>query len=215
MKVRTVYDLQDLIDADLGWRKKELDALKSNIHSARSFAKDTALRSGVALLYAHWEGFIKNAATYYLCFISGQKHKYSELKPNFIAITIRNDLVLFTQTKKATLHTEIINRVFTIQQEKSQIPFENIIKTASNLNSSVFQEIMATIGLDDNGYELYFKLIDEQLLKMRNCIAHGDRLEELDLDEVKYKSLHEKIIILLNTFASQVLNAAILKEYLV
>lgn len=77
MKIRTLNDLQDMIDAEMAWRKKELYALKSNIQSSRAFAKETALRSGIALLYAHWEGAIKNIAYYYLIFVSYQKIPYN------------------------------------------------------------------------------------------------------------------------------------------
>lgn len=63
MKIRTENDLQDAIDSELAWCKRELSAVRSNIASARKFAKDTAIRAGIALLYAHWEGSIKNAVS--------------------------------------------------------------------------------------------------------------------------------------------------------
>ena len=40
MKIRTENDLQDAIDSELAWRKRELSAVRSNIASARKFAKD-------------------------------------------------------------------------------------------------------------------------------------------------------------------------------
>ncbi len=86
MKIKTLEKLQDTIDAEMGWRKRELTAIKYNIQEARKFAKDTALRAGVAMLYAHWEGAIKNIAYYYLSYVSGLKLPYSKLKPNFYAI---------------------------------------------------------------------------------------------------------------------------------
>ena len=55
MKIRTEDELQDVIDSEIAWRKKELSAVKANINTARNFAKNTALRAGITLLYAHWE----------------------------------------------------------------------------------------------------------------------------------------------------------------
>lgn len=39
MKIRTEEELQDAIDSELAWRKKELSAIKANVYSARNFAK--------------------------------------------------------------------------------------------------------------------------------------------------------------------------------
>lgn len=213
MKIRTINELQDYIDRDLAWRKKELSAIKSNIKEARKFAKDTALRSGVALLYAHWEGFIKNVATYYLSYVSSLQLPYSQLKPNFLAISIKYDIDTFINTQKATKHTEIVNKIFSTKDTRSKIPVDNIVKTNSNLNSEIFKEIMTVIGLKYDKYKLNFKLIDEQLLKMRNEIAHGEHLEKVDLDESKFNMLYVKVVGMINDFSTQVLNAAILKEY--
>lgn len=214
MKIRTVGNLQDAIDADMGWRKHELTAIKANIQAARNFTKDTALRSGIALLYAHWEGAIKNIAYYYLTYVSGLKLPYSELKLNFYAIALRSDVDRFTVTSKASLQTKVVSDVFTKYSQTSQIPQEGIIRTNSNLSSQLFVEILHTIGLNINIYENYFNLIDEVLLGMRNKIAHGERLEALSLDESRYNEIHDKIFFLIDQFAIQVSNAAITKEYL-
>lgn len=47
MKIRTEDELQDVIDSEIAWRKKELSAVKANINTARNFAKNTALRAGI------------------------------------------------------------------------------------------------------------------------------------------------------------------------
>ena len=214
MKIRTINNLQDAIDSEMAWRKKELSALKSNIQSSRSFAKETALRAGIALLYAHWEGAIKNIAYYYLVYVSFQKVPYNKLKNNFLAVTLKQKLLQFEGTNKTTLQTAIINSIFEISNEPFQIPTEKIISTNSNLNSAIFKEIMCTIGLKTDYYEQSYKIIDEVLLNMRNNIAHGERLENIDLDEKRYNEIHDIIFDLINHFSVQVLNAACLNIYL-
>ena len=214
MKIRTEDELQDVIDNEMAWRKKELTAIKVNISSSRKFAKDTALRSGIALLYAHWEGAIKNIAHFYLVYVSNLRLPYNKLKPNFLAISIKHDLSMFETTGKTTLHEKIVISIMRKQSENSNIPTKDIIKTSSNLSSDVFIEIMASIGLDCANYETSYKLIDEVLLNMRNKIAHGERLDqELSLDEARYTEIHDVIFNLIEQFAIQVLNSAALKEY--
>jgi MAE_28990/MAE_18760-like HEPN len=67
MKIRTLEDLNQRLVDDLIWRKSEIADLKGLIET-RSFTAskhNTLLRSGVTILYAHWEGYIKTAATSY------------------------------------------------------------------------------------------------------------------------------------------------------
>lgn len=214
MKIRTEEELQDAIDSELAWRKKELAAIKANVYSARSFAKNTALRSGIALLYAHWEGAIKNLAYLYLVYVSNLKIPYDRLKPNFLAISLKNDLKQFEETNKATLQTEIVNKLLSRYTQSSRIPTENIISANSNLNSTIFTEIMAVIGLSTEEYEGDYVLIDEVLLEMRNKIAHGEKLDLISLDEERFNEIYSKIFKLIDCFSTQISNAASLKLYL-
>ena len=214
MKIRTVIELQDALDSEMAWRKKELSALRSNIQSARKFAQDTALRSGIALLYAHWEGSIKNIAYYYLCYVSNLKIPYNLLKNNFFAISLKSQLNTFEETAKSSLHKKIIDNIFLQYETPSKIPSDGVIKANSNLNSSIFCEILHTIGINEDKYLTSYNLIDEVLLAMRNKIAHGERLDMINLDESRYYEIHEKIFKLIEQFSTDIANAALLKEYL-
>ena len=98
--MQTKERIIDFIDSEHSWRRKELSAIRSNIATAKSSAKETALRAGIALLYAHWEGFVKNCAEAYLCYVSSLKLKYSELKDNFLAISMKAEINEMIQTKK-------------------------------------------------------------------------------------------------------------------
>lgn len=214
MKIRTINDLQDSIDAEMAWRKHELSSIRENVANARKSAKDTAIRAGIALLYAHWEGAIKNIATFYLEYVSTLKLPYGEMKPNFLAISLKYNLKTFEESSKSTIHTKIVSEIINSHDAESVIPVDGIIKTNSKLNSAIFVEIMATIGLDCSAYEGSYKLIDSVLLDKRNKIAHGERIVSLDLDEARYYEIHEKIRDLIFQFANQVSNAACLKQYL-
>lgn len=121
---------------------------------------------------------------------------------------------MFEESNKSTIHTKIVSEIINSHDMESTIPIDGIIKTNSNLNSAVFIEIMATIGLDCSSYEGSYKLIDSVLLDKRNKIAHGERINSLDLDETRYYEIHEKIRDLIFQFANQVSNAACLKQYL-
>ena len=79
----------------------------------------------------------------------------------------------------------------------------------------IFNEIVATIGIDANPYMLKGKLIDQRLLANRNRIAHGERMETLvgisSADD--YVELHDMVLELIEKFSENVREAANKENY--
>jgi MAE_28990/MAE_18760-like HEPN len=210
MKIRSLDDLERRLADDLIWRKRELADLK-NLIETRSFSPskhNAVLRSGIALLYAHWEGYIKTAANSYLEFVSRQQLTYSDLAINFVAIAMKVELNKAQSTNKATVYTEVTAFILTQANQRSCIPFEGIVSTDSNLSSTVLREITCLLGLNYSFYELKEKIIDEKLLSRRNKIAHGESLPYLSLDREEYQDLQEQILEMMENFRTQVENNA-------
>jgi hypothetical protein len=135
MKIRTLEHLNQRLTDDLIWRKKEISHLKSLIETKSIVNKNSALlRCGVTLLYAHWEGYIKTAATCYLEFVSRQKLTYDDLAINFVAIAMKFKLNEASETNKATVFTEVANFMLTQTNQKILIPYEDVASTAFNLS---------------------------------------------------------------------------------
>ena len=130
-----------------------------------------------------------------------------------MALSINKEIKLFKESKKASIHNQVVNKIRTEGSCKAKIPYEDVIKTGSNLNSAVFIEIMETIGLDYAEYEPSFVMIDEVLLKMRNEIAHGERIESIDLDEKRFKEIYDVVTDLMKKFVIQITNAVYLEKY--
>ena len=218
MKIKELSNLEEKIDNELSWRKKELTSIKVDVESSNTKEKSEqsrAIRSGIILLYAHWEGAIKSIAEYYLIYVSGLNLKYGELKSNFLAIAMKRSLNEFKDTKKASVHNKFIDDIYAKKNEVSEIPCNKIIKTDSNLKMETFKEITATIGIDDNKYVLKKMVIDNRLLGNRNKIAHGDRIDNLDGISCIYDyiELHTMGVELIDKFAEDIKKAAINAEY--
>ena len=80
----------------------------------------------------------------------------------------------------------------------------------------MLSEIFAVIGISDTQFLANKLYIDEQLLKYRNCIAHGEdtrRNEEIKLDPVSYQELHEKVVELIAVFDTDLCNHVVLEKY--
>ncbi len=218
MKIKNLNELEEKIDQELAWRKKELTSIRIDVEASEQKEKSEqskAIRIGITMLYAHWEGAVKAIAEYYLVYVSGLHLKYGELKNNFLAIAIKHSLNEFEETKKATIHNKLIDNIYLKKDEESQIPYKNVIKTESNLKMDIFKEIVATIGIDENPYMLKRMLIDQRLLGNRNKIAHGERLEMLDGIVVvsDYLELHTTVLELIEKFALNIKEAARNEDY--
>jgi len=213
-KIRTLNDLDDRLSEDLVWRKKELSSLKALIET-KSFEpskRKVLIRGGVSILYAHWEGFIKYAATAYLEFVAAQKqYRYCDLAYNFVAVAMKSKLNQASDTNKSTIHNEVLEFLVDQMEQRINIPTDNVIITASNLSSRILEQILALLGIDSRPYETKKILIDEKLLAKRNMIAHG---EFLDVNIESYQELHKEVIDMMDLFRDQIENHAGERFYL-
>lgn len=210
MKIRTAEHLQDRLDSDLIWRKKELTVLGFLVAKASPDRRVILLRAAVTLIYAHWEGFIKTASSAYLEYIARLGLKNRELNPTFVALSARGKLRRFGPSSKASDHIALVQFFLQGMDESNQVPYKDGIGTKSNLSSSVLLEIVTSLALDFTPFETKTHLIDERLLKDRNSIAHG---EYLLIDEGSVAELAGEVIGMLEIFRAQIGNAAILGHF--
>lgn len=210
MKIQNTEKLIDRLDRDLAWRKKELTLIVNSVKSAQKEEINTQLRIGIAMLYAHWEGFIKNSSIYYLNYLSQKKYTYEELGENYVALALKGQFAICMQTKKTSLHTKLVDMLINNLSDCATIPYENVIKTNSNLKWEVFKEILDTLGFDDSFYETKEKLIDQTLVDNRNYVAHG---QITSIDKTEFLNLYNEIMSMINIFKEQIVNSAVNKTY--
>lgn len=216
MKIRSIEKLEEKIDKDFSWRKLELLQLKMAIEKNNAaLSKKTLVRSGIALLCAHWEGFIRSVANYYVVYVCNQKIKFKYLKENFVAFKLKRDVINLGSSPKNTVHTKFILRLESIKEEVFYIkyddrPFNRIINTNSNLNFELFDEIIKSIGLE-NIYETKKNYIDNEMLKYRHEIVHGENYKDT---EYNFNEVYNQVLSIMESFKSQVIEAAEIKGYL-
>jgi hypothetical protein len=210
MKIRTADMLYQCLCDELAWRKKELTNIKLLHDKARDHQQELLRRAGVALLYAHWEGFVRGAGTAYIEFVARQGLQYQQLQPNFVAIAARQDLGMFAASQRGTILCRVSEFFRTKQGERATITWEKAIQTKANLSAELTRDIVVLLGLDYSPFQIHEKSVIERLRDWRNSIAHG---KYLPVGAQDYSELHHKVLGLLDEFSTQITNAAFNREF--
>lgn len=210
-KIRTIDQFQDYIDTEMAWRIKEVAHLTSVIGSSKSMAQRTIIRASIPLLYAHWEGFVKNSSSKYIEFISTLRLKFSDLEECLIVLGMRKHLKEMGQANKHDILASSLNFILQGQSQSANLSFDSAINTESNLKSHVFDNIAKSIGISIASFESRYNFIDESLLKRRNCIAHG---EYLDVNADEWRTISQETLLLMRNFKDEISNKASTKKYL-
>ena len=217
MKIKSKENFLDTIQNERAWRRQELTNFRSIIYQSKRSNNSTLIRTGVLLLYAHWEGYIKKVCEAFFYYLNFKSHKYSELKSNFVAIgLIEKFNGNFPQRKFESYLSSVNFTLVESKDEKFRIDVQSRVDTKSNLNTEVLSELLSMLGLDTEHFENNKFHIDSRLLKFRNAIAHGERTEnnpELQIDNEEFEDLYQRIMALIDYFDTLVMNHLELESY--
>jgi hypothetical protein len=216
VKIRTATELSDYLDSDLSWRKRELITIENLIRhpSKNETLERFYLRSGIVLLYAHWEGAVKTSSKAYLNFVAYSRTSLPDMTDNFIAVALRTQILQAGLAKKPSIHNALVNFFTSGMRSPVQIPYDTIFENQGNLNSDLFQEITLLLGIPYHTiYNTRRNLIDEVLLYNRNLVAHGDGQMLMSVDVVRFLEIRKLIVEMLEMFNTDVLNYALMQKY--
>lgn len=193
---------------ELAWRRKEILGIHLIIRTTVNVADRAILRrAAVTLLYAHWEGFVKDAATRYVAFVRQQRLPANALQSNFLILSVHSKLREVARSNRASELGPIVEALTAPARGTLNFPYRGVINTESNLNGEVLRDILYCCGID---FGLYWTskelLLNGSLLKTRNEIAHGGRV---DVDQPTYDQLHSFLIEALDAFRTDLENAAV------
>lgn len=207
--IRTLDQLQDAMDREMAWRLKEVKAFsvasKANGPERRYF-----IRAGVALLYAHWEGFVKTSSEQYLSFVGNRGLKYNELKSCFSIFGLKSKLNTLAISRQSLANVDAFDFILLELDKTARLQLGSAINTESNLTSKVFSNIAVSLDINIASYASRFNLIDESLVHRRNKIAHG---EFLDIGGKEFGELLDAVLQIMREYKTDLQNAASTEAY--
>ncbi|MEV4672136.1 MAE_28990/MAE_18760 family HEPN-like nuclease [Actinomadura sp. NPDC049382] len=205
VKIRTVEALDDAISAEIAWRKQELSTTLKLVQQSKGPAQTANLRSGVVILYAHWEGWVKAVAQLYIRYVNTQALPYDQLSTAFLGTALKTKMSEIDEANTPMVHNNFASFIQEKLSDRAKLS-EDLVRTESNLSSRVFFAVLDRIGLEKRDkYILRANMIDHDLVHQRNTIAHGEHLE---LGVGDFRTLRNDTLDLLGLFTDDVRNAA-------
>lgn len=176
MTIRTLSDLEASLDDGLAWRKIEIAALRSSMRDAARGNPDAPLpralrRSCVAIGYAHWEGYVKQAFTDYGEYLKRQRLRLGDLNDALLVSCVQ--LMSRKLIGNPEAHPDVAASIRNLATARAQLPIAEFSDTKSNLRFRVLSSILNSLGLDKSAFETRRNWIDVILCDQRNDIAHG------------------------------------------
>lgn len=214
MTARTIEELGDHLDDSLQWRRLELHALKAEIQSLTptnaSLPRGRALlRATAALMYAHWEGYTKEACQGYLDFVATRRLKFGEVSDAFVLLGALATAGAASRGDPSA-NSKLVELIRRGPDMRAVIQRKGPVNTRSNLRYETLCEIFDALDLPLNSFETRAALIDRSLCDVRNSIAHG-RANFPDRDALL--DLHSEVLSLLENVRELVLFAARTARY--
>lgn len=178
MKTRPDEKLIFELTTALSNRKKEIIDFFLYIKRCRSSGIAEILnKSFILLLYAHWEGFIKEYTIKYFSFITSQKLILSKLTENFLLIYLKSLLKTYKINTNISQEKKILDMVskgskFKVEIEGNEHFEKYIVGSENNLKFKNYKNICTILNYDFIDETNIFETNLEKLVHNRNSIAH-------------------------------------------
>jgi MAE_28990/MAE_18760-like HEPN len=206
----TSEQLLEALDAELSWRRKEISFVMGSATGRPTHERDSLYRAAWLLIYAHWEGYIKFACETYLRFVALRGLKYGDIQVGFRAIQETGFIKTISNAaetrKRFSENVELIYKF-----EDKRFKFKNIkVSTKSNLNFDVLGDLEEIVGGLRFCENVNQPLLDENLLRIRNTIAHGN-YEKIDLAALT--DMRDATFSWIDAIVTEITNSAALGRY--
>jgi hypothetical protein len=200
-----------LVTEDYTWRVREISDLKQVIRLSGESYGSVARKAALALVYAHWEGYVLFVASAYLGYIAMRKLKFATLMPSLQAVRLTGHIQQWqNQRDTIGLRLSIIETIKAMEQDQFRKVPDGAVSTGGNVNFDRFSDICRVMMIDATKSVLDREFLDNEVVGVRNRIAHGDFI--VISNECLLK-VSDYVLDLMRTFRTDIENCVIAKKY--
>ena len=171
MAARSAEELSQDLDQSLAWRRIELHAIKVELERRDppgSPRMRALARCAVVMLYAHWEGFAREACQAYRDYIAFLRLNYATLSDALIEASLSDLASRMADPSSVTHLVELVRN----PSVRARIP-RKMNETRANLNFENLEAMLSRLGLSTGPFETRRPLLDRTLCGTRHEVAHG------------------------------------------
>ncbi|WP_100401975.1 MAE_28990/MAE_18760 family HEPN-like nuclease [Bacillus sp. FJAT-42315] len=214
--------LQNKLDRNSSYRKREILNLTIQIESVEGEVQKSLLRASFILLYAHFEGFTKQAIRLFLQHINSEQVPVKELKYHLQTLYHTKKIIDVKQSKRKIKYNELTTAILSgnVEPFKVEERDQDIVSTESNLKFDVIEDLLFLIGVTTENFMMISdrrtsidtkqEFINRRILDARNAIAHGENTI-ITLDE--YNEVKNFIIDFIDTLKEYLVDISVNKLY--
>ena len=171
--------LADAVDQ----RRGEISLVKRVVANEEgTVLEQTASIMALPVLYAHWEGFVKEAVRGYIEFVEKQELDPNQAHPTIFSFAIRKHLKALIASSSIDKMTNFATWI--VNSATGPLRFEDkSVSTDGNLSFKNLKELCDSLKIDVVRLEADKKKINA-LIYRRNNIAHTGRTQRLDRSDV-------------------------------
>jgi hypothetical protein len=172
-------EFETLLSEAVDRRREEITRVKRVIAELRETnLAQTVMLMAVPLLYAHWEGFVKEAIELYIEYIEKQAIAPDRANPTVLSFAMRPRLAPLLQSGSVQRISEFVEWMLTMIAEPMRFE-DKTIETKANLSFENLKSLCQTLSIDVASLEGERRKINS-LVHRRNNIAHTGRPPRYD-----------------------------------
>lgn len=199
------------ITEDFTWRVKEISDLKQVVKLSGGSYGSVARKAALALIYAHWEGYVLFVATSYLSYIAQRKRPLSSLMPSLRAVGLGNHVQEWQRQRDTIrLRLKIIETIKTMENEQFKKVPSGAVNTGGNLDYDRFSDICHVMMIDPIHVVSDQEYLDKEIVGTRNRIAHGD---DIVVDDVRLSRASDFILSIMRSFRTHIENCVVSNKF--
>lgn len=180
------------IDMDREWRKNEIKQVEIICYKlSDNKLNKIILKATIPMIYAHWEGFVVSSLKKITKYLNALKYKYNDFHINLLTNSYEENIKSLENSLGYEKRVKHLNIIFA--NIDNEVKFKEKIDVKSNLKFEVLKDTCMKFNLNIDNFEKYKRDL-EQLLKIRNAIAHGESAYTFE----NYKDIEKYVNLLSN-----------------